>query len=115
MYRARKAVDQADLNICRDNAGFLQATECSGSKAVRQRNVVLRSNRAPDILNERIPKTFTVSLFGLDDRLVEGEPVLNLTRKLGERLLGIVGVCFDHLAALPATAPEQIGRHIEVI
>ena len=77
--------------------------------------MILHGDCTTHILHERIPPSLFVALLRLNDGLVEGEPIVNLARKLFERFLGIIGIGFDDLPVLPATTTKQPGRHIEVI
>ena len=80
-----------------------------------QRNVILHGAGAAKVVELREPHALLIALFGLDDGLVKGEPVLNLLAKLVEGDVGVMRVSLDDLTALPAATVKEVGGHIKVV
>ena len=82
---------------------------------MRQRDVILHGAGAAKVVELREPHALLIALFGLDDGLVKGEPVLNLLAKLVEGDVGVMRVSLDDLTALPTAAVKEVGGHVKVV
>ena len=111
----REAVDEADLGVRANRARGLEVAKRRHAEAVRQGDAVLHAPGLGEVVVEGIPGTEGVAVLGLHDRLVEREPVLDLAAELLEGRAGVVAIGLDDLAAVPAAATEEVGRHVEVV
>ena len=82
---------------------------------MRQRDVILHGAGAGEVVELREPHALLIALLGLDDRLVKGEPVLDLLAKLVEGDVGVMRVSLDDLTALPAATVKEVGGHVKVV
>ncbi|MNQ80662.1 hypothetical protein D3C85_956510 [compost metagenome] len=112
MLRARigggQVQDDADLAILTEGPVTLHR------RGMSQHGVIGHGGGAAKIHHVRIVEVVEVAPLHRHDRLVEGEPVLDLVTEQPEAGVGEVGVSGDHLPTLPATQRLHAHRHVEV-